>query len=114
SSSSILNIANVGEKHYKAVIEALSILKKSQELERMVALVGEGELSPDNQLAYKRASLIKNYMTQPFFVVAQATGREGKYVPLNKTVDDIADILSGKYDSKKPEDLLFIGGIENG
>lgn len=112
SGSSILSAANVGEKHYKSVIEALSILKKAQELERMVALVGESELSPNNQLIYKRARLIRNYMTQPFFVVSAQTGREGKYVPLAKTVDDVADILSGKHDSKDPEDLLFVGGIE--
>ncbi len=112
SGSSILSVNNVGEKHYKAVIEALSVLKKAQELERMVALVGEGELSPANQLVYKRAKLIRNYMTQPFFAVSAQTGKEGKYVPFKQTVDDVTDILAGKLDNKNPEDFLFIGGIE--
>lgn len=114
SSSSILGLDDVGEKHYKAAIDALSILKKASELERMVALVGEAELSPENQIVYKKAKMIRNYMTQPFFVVSSQTGKEGEYVPLHKTVDDVSDILAGKYDSSDPEEFMFIGGIENG
>lgn len=98
SSSSILNIENVGEKHYKAVIEALAILKKAQELDRMVALVGEGELSIDNQKIYKKAKLIKEYMHQPFFVVSEQTGVKGEYIPLERTVSRVTDILMGKYE----------------
>ena len=112
STSSVLNIENVGEEHFNSVIEASRILKQASELERMVALVGEGELSPDNQLIYKRAKIIKNYMTQPFFVVAEQTGREGKYVPITKTVKDVSSILAGKYDSHDPDEFLYIGGIQ--
>lgn len=113
SGSSVLGIDEVGEKHYRAAIEALSVLKRASELERMVALVGEAELSPENQLIYKRSKMIKNYMTQPFFVVSSQTGKPGAYVPLAQTVEDMTNILSGKYDSKNPEDLLFIGSIGN-
>ncbi len=112
SSSSILGASEVGTKHYEAVIEALSVLKRASELERMVALVGEGELSPENQTIYKRAKMIKNYMTQPFFVVSAQTGKEGVFVPLAKTVENVGEILTGGYDNKDPDELLFIGGIE--
>jgi len=112
SGSSILSVEYVGEMHYQAIINTLSILKKADELERMVALVGEGELSPENQLVYKRAKMIRNYMTQPFFVISAQTGKEGKYVPLAKTVSDAANIIGGKYDGKNPDDFMFIGGIE--
>jgi len=111
SNSSVLGINEVGEKHYKAALEAQAVLKKASELERMVALVGEGELSPENQVAYKRAKMIKNYMTQPFFVVSAQTSKEGKFVALADTVNDITDILGGKYDRLNADELLFIGKI---
>lgn len=113
SGSSVLSAESAGDMHYQGVINTLSILKKADELERMVALVGEGELSPENQLVYKRAKMIKNYMTQPFFVVSAQTGKEGKYIPQAKTVGDVTDIISGKYDGRNPEELMFIGGIED-
>lgn len=111
SESSVLGAEYVGEMHYRAVIKTLTILKKADELERIVALVGEGELSPENQLLYKRAKMIRNYMTQPFFVTSAQTGREGEYVPLAKTVGDVVNIIEGKYDAKNPDEFMFIGGI---
>lgn len=111
SSSSLINPDIVGEVHYNAVIEAQRILKEAEELERMVALVGEGELSPENQTLYKRSNLIKAYMTQPFEVVAVQTGRKGEKVPLAKTVSDVADIVAGKHDNKTPDQLSYIGAI---
>jgi len=113
SNSSVLHPDVVGETHYFAIIESQKILKKAQELERMVALVGEGELSPENRILYKRAKLLKNYMTQPFFVAEEQTGRKGEYVPLKSVVDDVSAILSGKHDGTEPEKLLYIGSIKN-
>lgn len=111
SGSSVLGAEYLGETHNQSIIDALSILKKADELERMVTLVGEGELSPENQLIYKRAKMIKNYMTQPFFVTSKQTGRDGKYVPLAKCVADVADIIRGRHDGVNPDEFLFIGGI---
>jgi len=111
SGSSILDAEYIGDAHYQAIVSTLSILKKADELERMVALVGEGELSPENQLIYKRAKMVKNYMTQPFFVVSAQTGKDGKYVPLEKTVSDVAGIIGGKYDGKNPDEFKFVGEI---
>ena len=112
SSSSLFDPDIVGEKHYKAVIEAQRIIKKAEELERMVALVGESELSADNQTLYRRSNLIKAYMTQPFEVVFNQTGKKGEKVPLTKTIQDVLDIISGVHDDKKPEELMFIGGVK--
>jgi F-type H+-transporting ATPase subunit beta len=109
SSSKILSPEVVGEEHYKTVIEALAVIKNAQGLERMVDLVGEGELSPENQTIYRRAKLIKNYMTQPFFVAEDQTGRKGEFVALADTINDVKSILTGKYDSIDPETILFIG-----
>jgi F-type H+-transporting ATPase subunit beta len=112
SSSSIIEPKSVGAGHYQAVMQAQSILKKAQSLERMVALVGESEMSPENQIIYKRANILKNYMTQPFFVVEAQTGRPGVYVKLEDTVKDVTEILGGKYDGRNPSEFLYIGKNE--
>ena len=52
-------------------------------------------------------------MTQPFEVVSSQTGKIGKKVKLETTVSDMEDIISGKHDGKKPDELLYIGEIEN-
>ncbi|KKR85804.1 MAG: ATP synthase subunit beta [Candidatus Woesebacteria bacterium GW2011_GWB1_41_10] len=114
TSSRVLSPKMVGEAHYQAVLSAMAILKRAQGLERMVALVGEGELSAENQKIYKTSKKIINYMTQPFFVAESQTGRKGVYIARQETVSDIADILSGKYDSVDASDLLFLGGLTNG
>jgi len=112
SGSAILNPESVGQKHYDTVIMAQGMLKKSESLERMVALVGEAELSPENQLLYKRVKKLKNFMTQAFFVAEDQTGRKGQYVKVEDTVNDVADILAGKYDQVSEEKFLYIGSAK--
>lgn len=114
TNSRILSPNIIGEDHYNAVIESLSILKSAQSLERMVALVGESELSSENQAIYKKAKMITNYMTQPFFVAETQTGRKGAFVPLRQTIQDVKEILSGKYDKNNPDDFLFLGSLKDG
>lgn len=112
STSSALNPDVVGEKHYNAVIEAQGLLKKAVTLDRIVSLIGESELSADDQMVYKRARILKAYMTQPFFVIEAQSGRPGHRVDLKDTVDDVLAIMHGECDSFKPEDVMFIGNLK--
>lgn len=110
--SSILSPQIVGMDHYTSVINAQQILKKARDLERMVALVGESELSAENRTLYHRALLLENYMTQPFFVAEKQSGYKGTMVSLKKTISDVKDILSGKHDASDPQTFFMIGGID--
>src|SRR3990167_2350104 len=112
STSAALNEETVGVKHFKALLEAQNLLKRAVSLERIVSLVGESELSPDDQNVYKRARLLKNYMTQTFFVTEAQTEKKGKRVAIVRTVQDVEDILAGKYDDYPPETFLYIGSLE--
>ncbi len=117
SSSSAMNPAVVGAEHYETAVRAQVMLKKAEGLERMVSLVGESELSPENQLLYKRAKKLRNFMTQSFFVAEEQSGRPGVYVPLSDTVAGVTAIISGKYDQVPDEKFMFIGKateVENG
>ncbi|NTU73027.1 F0F1 ATP synthase subunit beta [Candidatus Roizmanbacteria bacterium] len=111
STSSGLNKEIVGEAHYTTYLRAQSLLKQAATLERIVALVGEAELSAENQQLYKRASIVKNYMTQNFSVTEAQTGRKGRYVPVKETVDDVTGILDGKYDEFDPDQFLYVDSL---
>lgn len=113
STSSALNPDTVGQEHYETALEAQALLKKAQALERIVSLIGESELSADDQITFQRSKMLKNYMTQPFTVVETQTERKGAYVPIKTTVTDVKSILEGKLDKLKPDDLLFIGSLED-
>lgn len=112
SGSTVINPETVGLRHYETVIIAQSMLKKAESLERMVSLVGEAELSPENQLLYKRVKKLKNFMTQSFFVAEEQTGRAGKYVPVATTVQDVHDILTGMYDLVGEDKFMYIGSAK--
>jgi F-type H+-transporting ATPase subunit beta len=110
STSSALNNEIVGLKHYGIALEAKALLKEAQGLERIVSLVGEGELPSSDQVIYARSRKIKNFMTQQFFVVENQRGLGGKFVPVTTVVDDVEGILRGKFDSVPEEKFLYIGG----
>ena len=111
STSASLNTQVVGEVHYQTAVTAQGMLKKAESLERMVNLVGEAELSAENQALYKRAKKLKNYLTQDFFVTSDQAGRPGKFVPAAVAVADVAGIISGKYDQVPEERFLYIGSM---
>jgi len=113
SNSSSLNPEIVGDFHYQTAVDAQALLKKAGSLDRIVSLIGESELSQEDQTAYKRARFLKNFMTQNFTVVETQTEKKGVFVNVEDTVKDVHDILNGKVDSLTPEDLLFIGTLKD-
>lgn len=113
SNSSALNPDTVGEEHYQTALDAQSLLKRAKALERIVALIGESELSAEDQTVYKRAKMLKNYMTQNFTVVEAQTEKKGVYVDVKDTVADVRAILEGKVDILQPEDLSYIGTLKD-
>jgi F-type H+/Na+-transporting ATPase subunit beta len=84
SGSSALNPEVVTPLHYYVSVEAQSLMKKAESLERIVSLVGEAELSDEDKVTYQRVHKIKNFMTQSFTVTEEQTGRPGSYVPLGQ------------------------------
>lgn len=113
SNSSALNPDTVGDEHYQTALDAQALLKRAMSLERIVALIGESELSSEDQTVYKRAKMLKNFMTQNFTVVEQQTEKKGVFVTVKDTVADVRAILNGKTDVLVPEDLLYIGTLKD-
>jgi F-type H+/Na+-transporting ATPase subunit beta len=113
SNSSGLDDSIVGEEHFKAYIAAKKLLQDAVNIERVVLLVGESELSKADQLTYRRANILRAFMTQNFFVTESQTGAKGKFVKLKDTVKGVQIILSGKLDQADPEKIMYIGSIDD-
>jgi len=103
SNSSALNPDTIGTKHYQCYLEAQRIVKEGVNLEKIASLIGETELSQENQKIYKRSKIIKNYMTQPFVTASGDNSNQSTYVPLKNTIADIESILNGDYDQTPPD-----------
>lgn len=112
SASANLNPKIVGDLHYEVALKALNLLKQATALDRIVSLVGESELSPSDQLVYQRAKKLRNFMTQNFFVTENQSGKKGAYVPRETTVEDVNDLLMGKYDNVTDDKFSYIGSIK--
>ena len=113
SMSLALNPHMVGAEHYKTAIEAVEVLNQYKQLARIVSIVGEEELSLENQKRYQRAQKILNYMTQSFISTSVETGRKGVTVPRLTVVADVRAILDGKFDTVSADKFLYISDVQS-
>lgn len=113
SMSLALNPTMVGQEHYKTATQAVEILNNYKQLERIVSIVGEEELSLENQKRYLRAKKILNYMTQSFVTTEIETGRKGVTVPRATIVKDVRAILDGTLDAVPAEKFFYIGDLKS-
>jgi len=109
STSTMLDPAVVGEHHYGIARRVQATLQRYKDLQDIIAILGMDELSEDDKLTVSRARKIQRFLSQPFFVAAQFTGREGKLVPLKETVAGFEEILDGKLDDI-PEQAFYLRG----
>ncbi|MBP7795875.1 MAG: F0F1 ATP synthase subunit beta [Elusimicrobiales bacterium] len=112
STSRILDPKVIGDEHYKVARGVQKILQRYKELQDIIAILGIEELSDDDKLTVYRARKIQRFLSQPFFVAQQFTGREGKYVPLSQTIRGFKEILEGKYDDVPEQNFYMVGSID--
>ena len=77
----------------------LSLLTAQNSANLVAAMNGMmDELSDDDKLIVGRARKLQKFMSQPFFVAEQFTGKEGRYVSLEDTVSSFEAIIKGEMD----------------
>jgi F-type H+-transporting ATPase subunit beta len=99
----------VGDEHYRVAQGVKRVLQEYKELQDIIAILGQEELSDDQKVTVQRARRVQRFLSQPFHVAEQFTGRGGKYVPLEATIRGFAEILDGKHDDL-PEDAFYMVG----
>ncbi|TGN20690.1 F0F1 ATP synthase subunit beta [Leptospira idonii] len=112
STSRIMNPAIVGEEHYDTAREVQRILQRYKDLQDIIAILGMDELSEDDKILVARARRLEKFLSQPFHVAEQFTGRPGKYVKLADTIRSFKGIIEGKYDSLPEQAFYMVGSID--
>ena len=113
STSRILDPRIIGQEHFEVARGVQEILQKYKELQDIIAILGMDELSEDDKLVVNRARKVQRFLSQPFFVAGQFTGLEGRYVPLNETIQGFKEILDGKHDDVPEGYFLNAGSIDD-
>src|SRR5208337_2393242 len=112
STSRILDPQVLGEEHYTVARQVQQILQKYKDLQDIIAILGIDELSDEDKITVARARKIQRFLSQPFFVAAQFTGMEGKFVKVGDTVRSFREIIDGKYDDLPEQAFYMVGNIE--
>ncbi len=113
STSRILQPDIVGEEHYNTAREVQRVLQRYQDLQDIIAILGIDELSEEDRLIVARARKIQRFLSQPMFVAAQFTGREGRYVSIRDTVRGFRMILDGDLDDISEQHFYMAGAIDD-
>ncbi|MCC7124573.1 MAG: F0F1 ATP synthase subunit beta, partial [Acidobacteria bacterium] len=109
SSSRILDPRILGAEHYNVARQVKQILQRYKDLQDIIAILGIDELSEEDRRTVARARKVQRFLSQPFFVASQFTGREGKYVPIAETIRGFKEIAEGKHDAV-PEQAFYLQG----
>jgi F-type H+-transporting ATPase subunit beta len=112
STSRILDPVVLGKEHYGVARQVQVTLQKYKDLQDIIAILGMEELSEEDKITVGRARKIQRFLSQPFFVAAQFTGTEGKFVPVAETVRGFKEILDGKHDDLPEQAFYMVGGID--
>src|SRR2546427_128893 len=113
SSSRILDAQYLGERHYQVAVEVQRILQRYKDLQDIIAILGMDELSEEDKLLVARARRVQRFLSQPFFVAAQFTGLEGKYVKLEDTIASFERVVAGEFDQLPEQAFYMQGGIDD-
>ena len=109
STSVLLDPRVIGEEHYQLAEEVRRLLERYRELQEIISLLGMEELSASDREAVGRARKLTRFLTQPFGVTEQFTGRGGVSVSLEDTLRGCRAILDGEVDDI-PEDAFYMTG----
>lgn len=109
STSRLVDIEKIGERHFKLIEEVLRYLTRYKELEEIIAILGIEELSEDDKHIFYRSRKLRYYFSQPMFVAEPFTNIPGEFVKIEDVLIDVENILNGTYDSVDESKFLFIG-----
>ncbi|QTL96873.1 F0F1 ATP synthase subunit beta [Iocasia frigidifontis] len=112
STSRILDPRIIGEEHYNVARRVQEILQQYKDLQDIIAILGMDELSDEDKLVVNRARRIERFLSQPFNVAEQFTGKPGVYVSIEETIQGFKEILNGKHDSLPEEAFYMVGTID--
>lgn len=112
STSRILSPEIVGKEHYDTAQKVIMILQRYQELLDIIAILGMDELSEEDKQIVHRARRVQRFLSQPFHVAEQFTGRPGALVDIADTIKGFNMIMDGEVDQYPEAAFNLVGTIE--
>ncbi|HUD20962.1 MAG TPA: F0F1 ATP synthase subunit beta [Candidatus Saccharimonadales bacterium] len=112
SNSTIISPEYINMEHYTVVKAAYKVLERYAELQNIIAILGEEELSSQDRILANRAKKLIKFMSQPFFTSEAFTGQKGISVALKDTIAGVGKILSGNVDEIPEEHFYMTGTID--
>ncbi|MGE5405244.1 MAG: F0F1 ATP synthase subunit beta [Candidatus Saccharibacteria bacterium] len=112
STSRILDPNVLGHDHYESARGLQKVLQRYKELQDIIAILGMDELTDEDKMIVARARKLQRFLSQPFHVAEQFTGRPGIFVPVKETVRSVKEILEGKHDDLPEAAFFMMGDIE--
>src|SRR5687767_12251473 len=109
STSRILDPLIIGEDHYNTAMDVKGILQRYNELQDIIAILGLDELSDEDKQVVHRARRCQRFLSQPFHVAEQFTGKPGALVPIEETIRGFKMIMNGEVD-QYPEAAFNLNG----
>ena len=88
------------------------MLQRYKDLQDIIAILGIDELPEEDKLTVSRARKLQRFLSQPFFVASQFTGRPGSYVPIAETIRGFKEIVEGQHDALPEQAFYMVGPIE--
>jgi F-type H+-transporting ATPase subunit beta len=113
STSRILDPRVIGDEHYNVAKEVKRVLQRYKDLQDIIAILGIDELPEEDKMTVARARKLQRFLSQPFFVASQFTGRDGKYVPIAETIRGFKEIVEGKHDLLPEQAFYMMGTIDD-
>lgn len=109
SSSKMLSPGVVGRRHHEIARAVRQTLAEYEDLKDIIAMLGLGELSEKDRRTVDQARRLERFLTQPFFTTEHFTGRPGRLVTLEQTLDGCERIL-GEEPAELPEGAFYMIG----
>jgi len=110
--SKMLTPTVVGKRHYQVAQGVRTTLAEYEDLKDIISMLGKEELSREDRETVSKARRLERFLTQPFFTTEQFTGKQGKLVPLEQTIDGCERILAGEFTEVNEKALYMIGTVD--
>jgi len=112
STSKMLSETVVGRRHYQIATRVRHAFAEYEELKDIIAMLGLEELSERDRQTVTRARRLERFLTQPFFSTEAFTGKPGRFVPLENTLEGCERILRDDFSDKPESAFYMIGAID--
>ena len=113
SNAKMLTPGVVGRRHYRIAADVRQTLAEYEELKDIIAMLGLEELSEKDRKTVRRARRLERFLTQPFFTTEAFTGKTGKLVDLETTLDGCERILTDELADLPERAFYMIGGLDD-